>query len=126
MTVTAWLHYNRNSMVTKIKLREDDDAVFAALGDANRRNILTLLVRRPAAVHDLSDMFRISRPAISKHLKVLREAGLVSLQKQGTENIYVLETERLRLVEAWLRQFWQTRLLDLKTLAEGSWHDREA
>jgi len=111
-------------MVTNAAHR--DDAVFAALADGSRRRILTLLARRPAPVHELTAAFRVSRPAISKHLRVLREAGLVRAERQGAENIYVLETERLRLVENWLGQFWTVRLSDLKTLAEGSWRGRKA
>jgi DNA-binding transcriptional ArsR family regulator len=115
-------------MVTKapVSPRETGDAVFAALADPSRRRILSLLARHPAAVHELSRQFRVSRPAISKHLRVLKNADLVRVQKRATENIYVLKTERLRLVESWLRQFWATRLLDLKTLAEGSWRERES
>lgn len=100
--------------------------MFAALADSSRRRILTMLARRPAAVHELAGQFRVSRPAISRHLRVLRDAGLVSVSKQGTENVYGLETERLRLVEAWLGQFWSGRLTDLKSLAEGSWRDGKA
>jgi DNA-binding transcriptional ArsR family regulator len=103
-----------------------DDAVFAALADGNRRRLLVLLRRGPAPVHILAQQFRVSRPAISRHLRVLHEAGLVRAQKQGPENIYVLEAERLRLAEAWLKQFWSGKLGDLKTLAEGSWRERKA
>jgi DNA-binding transcriptional ArsR family regulator len=102
-----------------------DDAVFAALADGSRRRILALLRRGPAPVHALSQQFRVSRPAISRHLRVLREAGLVRAQRQGTENVYVLEAERLRLVEGWLKQFWSGKLGDLKALAEGSWRERK-
>jgi len=112
-------------MVTNARSRKSGDAVFAALADPRRRRILSLLARRPAAVHELSRQFRVSRPAISRHLRVLKNAGLVGVRKRATENIYVLKTERLRLVESWLRPFWATRLFDLKTLAEGSWHGRE-
>lgn len=116
------LRYIRNIMVTNLALSvESDDLVFAALADATRRRVLTLLRQQPRAVHHMSEMFSISRPAVSRHLRVLRDAGLVRIDKQGTENIYVLETERLRVAEGWLQQFWGGRLNSLKTLAEGSW-----
>lgn len=97
----------------------DPDIVFKALADRSRRGIVEVLSSGPAAVHDLAARFDISRPAISKHLKLLREAGLVSVAPVGKENHYRIEPAVLAPVIDWLNLYWGGRLLTLKALAEA-------
>lgn len=96
------------------------EPVFRALADPVRREILTTLADGPRAVGPLARRFPISRPAVSRHLRVLLEAGLVRRTPEGRENVYHLETEPLREAEAWLRSLWQERLQGLKNLVEES------
>ena len=96
-----------------------DFDVFRAIADPSRRRIIAALADGPLAVHEISSLFPISRPAISKHLRVLSEAGLVSSSRRGRRNIYRLEPEPLEAVRRWLEGFWRDRLVILKRLAEG-------
>lgn len=94
------------------------DRVFTALGDPTRRAILAALYEEEQPVHALAENFAISRPAVSKHLAVLRAAGLVSEERKGRENIYALQRAALAEARAWLAAFWKSRLEALKVLAE--------
>jgi len=96
----------------------DVDSVFKAVADGTRRDILGALAERPLPVHALAARFAVTRPAISKHLRILGEAGLVRASRSGKENIYRLEEEPLREVIDWLSRFWSGRLSTLKQLAE--------
>jgi len=78
--------------------------LFSALADETRCTIIEMLRVEPLPVHRLAEAFAISRPAISRHLRVLSEAGLVSERKQGRENIYGLRTDALEPGAAWLAQ----------------------
>ncbi|HEY4241079.1 MAG TPA: metalloregulator ArsR/SmtB family transcription factor [Kofleriaceae bacterium] len=89
------------------------DAVFRALGDPTRRAILDRLRQRERGVAELCTPFRMSQPAISQHLKVLADAGLVAARKQGRERRYRLRPAPLREAFDWLghfEQFWTERL----------------
>ena len=77
-------------------------ALFAALADPTRCRVLEMLHERPMPVHELAAAFSISRPAISRHLRVLREASLVREEKQGRENLYSLQRQQLRPMSEWL------------------------
>ena len=86
---------------------------FVALADPTRRHIIETLAGGEHAFGDLADRFEISRPAVSQHLKVLRDAGLVSVRKDAQRRIYRLNSEGLGEVESWLekvRTFWNDRL----------------
>ena len=92
------------------------DRVFKALADPTRRSILALLGEERRSVSDLTERFDMSQPAVSQHLKVLREAGLVTEHKAGRNRIYAFNAEPLRLAAAWLERhtdFWATRLDNL-------------
>ena len=95
------------------------DDLFGALADPTRREILTTLQAGEAAVHTLAAQFDMSRPAVSKHLAVLRGAGLVREHKRGRENLYGLQRDALEAARAWLALFWRGRLGSLKALAEA-------
>lgn len=95
-----------------------DQAAFHAIADPNRRAILASLAQGPTAVEALAARFPISRPAISKHLKVLRQAGLVRSDAAGRANIYRIVPEPLGQVREWIEGLWQDRLGLLKQIAE--------
>ena len=89
------------------------DATFRAVSDPSRRAILDLLAESERAVKDLLEHFSFSQPALSKHLKVLREAGLVAVRAVGRERRYELRAEGLRSVAEWVshyERFWTDRL----------------
>jgi DNA-binding transcriptional ArsR family regulator len=79
---------------------------FGALGDANRRAIVAILARGPHSVQAIADLMPISRPAVSRHLRLLHEAGLVSVESQGTRNVYQLDDLGAESVRAFLEQVW--------------------
>jgi DNA-binding transcriptional ArsR family regulator len=84
--------------------------VFGALADPTRRGILTRLTAGDATVAELSAPFRVSQPAISRHLKVLEQAGLISRSRRATARLSHLEAEPLREATVWLaryREFWE-------------------
>lgn len=79
---------------------------FEALSDPNRRSILELLRDGPRSVGELAEDMPISRPAVSRHLRLLREAGLVTEEQSGTRNIYRLHDEGLDALQAYLLDVW--------------------
>ena len=86
---------------------------FAALAEPHRRKMLELLAPGPLAAGALASAFALSAPAVSQHLRALREAGLVKVETQGTRRIYSLDPEGLAEVESWVhsvRGFWSNRL----------------
>ncbi len=95
------------------------DATFAALADPTRRAILARLAKGEAAVTDLAEPFAISQPAISKHLKVLERAGLISRGRDAQRRPRRLEVRPLREATRWLenyRQFWEEQFERLDSL----------
>ena len=94
---------------------------FLALADPTRRRIIESLADGESAFGDLADQFDMSRPAVSQHLKVLREAGLVRVRKDAQRRIYRLNAEGLDELGEWLesvRRFWGARLDDLDRALE--------
>ena len=88
------------------------DAVLQALGDSSRRTMLEVLRDHPATVGELADALPIARPGVSRHLRVLREAGLVTVEQDAQRRIYSLRPEALVEVDEWLasyRGLWQAR-----------------
>lgn len=77
-------------------------AIYSALADATRCRIVEILLSGPIPVHTLADAFSISRPAISRHLRVLKTAGLVAEVKKGRENLYALRPAKLNAATAWI------------------------
>ncbi len=91
----------------------NEDQVFRALGDPTRRHILELLSDDERSVKQLTSAFGISQPAISQHLRVLREAGLAQERKVGRNRLYRMDSAPLRQVETWLQEhtdFWASRM----------------
>jgi len=94
------------------------DAVLHALADEGRRTVLERLRRRPATAGELADLLPIARPGVSRHLRVLREAGLVEVRPEAQRRVYSLRPEALVEVDEWLddyRVLWQQRLDALHT-----------
>ncbi len=98
------------------------DAVFFALSDATRRGLLDRLRGVEETAGALAADFEVTRPAVSRHLRVLREANLVEERRRGRERVYTLTPAKLAIATQWLeeyRVFWSARLRDLKDLVES-------
>ena len=98
--------------VAEVRARTDEhlDAVFGALADPTRRAILTRLTQGEASVAELAKPFTVSQPAISRHLRVLERAGLISRSRRATARLSHLEAEPLKEATVWLagyREFWE-------------------
>jgi DNA-binding transcriptional ArsR family regulator len=88
----------------------NQNQLFAALADPTRRQVFERLIAGPAAVGELARGLPVSRPAVSQHLKVLKEAGLVADQAHGTRRIYHIDPHGLGALRAWFDQFWGNAL----------------
>ena len=97
---------------------------WAALADPTRRDILERLLVRPRPVGELAEDLPISRPAVSQHLKVLKDAGLVADTQAGTRRIYHVQPDGLSALRAELDRFWSQALTAFKTVVEESPEDR--
>jgi DNA-binding transcriptional ArsR family regulator len=92
---------------------------FDALGDPNRRAIVELLGRGGRSVREIADELPISRPAVSRHLRLLKAAGLVIEEPQGTRRIYHLHNAGIEAVEAYLRRVWGGAASRCRLVAEN-------
>lgn len=92
----------------------------AALADGTRQRIVEVLSVGPSSVADIARHVPVSRPAVSQHLRVLKDAGLVTLRNEGTRNIYRLDPEGVAALRDHLDSLWQTALAQFKTMAERS------
>ena len=88
-----------------------------ALGNRVRRDILIELRRAPMPVGALAQRFAISRPAVSRHLRVLQVAGLVVPSERGTQNVYAIRVQGFRAVQEFIDSFWDVALTQLEELA---------
>jgi len=93
------------------------DAI-GALGDPTRRAIFECLARQPMAVGQLSAELPVTRPAVSQHLKVMKQAGLVTDQAAGTRRIYQINSEGVRAIHAYLDQMWSQALAGFQLAAQ--------
>jgi DNA-binding transcriptional ArsR family regulator len=111
----------RNRSVTHSASAE---ATFSALADPTRRAVLDLLRKGIQPAGRIAEAFPVSRPAISKHLRLLRKAHLVEERREGRHRLYQLNPGPLKAVDSWLeqyRQFWQSSLVNLKTFVEAEY-----
>ena len=92
---------------------------FAALADPTRQLLLERLAKRPQPVGKLAAGLSVTRPAVSQHLKVLREAGLVTVRQQGTRNVYQIDPRGVDAMRTYLDRFWDRALAALKLAAES-------
>lgn len=101
-----------------INMRRDS---FQGIADPTRREIILLLQNSDLTINKVAENFNISRPAISKHLKILKECGLVEIRQQGRERYCSVNPEPLNEVHRWLEDFetyWTSKLKSLKTFVE--------
>ena len=117
--VTVQLRIMRNQPVTY-----SPEATFSALADPTRRAVLDLLRKGRQPAGQIAQAFPVSRPAISKHLRLLRRAHLVGEHREGRHRFYHLNPEPLKAVDSWLEQyraFWATSLTSLKAFVEAEY-----
>lgn len=98
------------------------EASYRAIADPHRRRILDLLAEGERAVSELGEHFDFSQPALSKHLRVLREAGLVRIRAVGRKRLYSLDAARLKPVAEWVahyERFWNDKLDGLGELLDA-------
>jgi DNA-binding transcriptional ArsR family regulator len=93
---------------------------FEALGDPNRREILRLLSEGDKPVQEIAAALPISRPAVSRHLRLLKDAGMVAEQARGTRRIYHLQDQGLHAVQAYLEGIWGEAAARFRLLAENT------
>lgn len=87
--------------------------VFQAIADSTRREIIDMLAEKSRPVNEIADRFEISRPAVSKHIKILNECGLVVIRRKGRQRYCRADTRKLKEVMEWAqryRKFWNERL----------------
>jgi DNA-binding transcriptional ArsR family regulator len=108
----------------KVTYSSSSEATFQALADPTRRAVLDLLRRGRQPAGQIAEAFPVSRPAISKHLRLLRRAHLVQEHREGRHRVYQLNPEPLRAVDSWLeqyRRFWSANLASLKAFVEAEY-----
>jgi DNA-binding transcriptional ArsR family regulator len=97
--------------------------VLDALGDPTRRAVLAVLEGGARPVGEIARRLPVSRPAVSQHLRVLKEAGLVRERRQGTRHLYSVDAEGLRALRAYLGRYWEVALASFKEHVEGEDQD---
>lgn len=93
---------------------------FDALGNPHRRTIVELLARGPRSVQELADALPISRPAVSRHLRVLNQAGLVADDQDGTRHLYHLENPGVEAARVYLEKVWGQAAVRFRLFAENT------
>lgn len=99
-----------------------EQLIFRAISDPTRRSIMALLAGKEQSLNEIAANYQMTRPAVTKHLKILQEGGLVSVRSKGRERIHRLQPEALKTVSEWLSffsQFWDEKLADLKQAVEA-------
>ncbi|GJL93047.1 ArsR/SmtB family transcription factor [Hyphococcus sp.] len=101
--------------------RDHSQPVFRALADPTRRAIISMLSAGPRPIAEIADEFEMTRPAVAKHLAILREGGLIAVEPKGRERINRLNPAALKTAADWINhfdQFWDDRLAKLKQVVE--------
>ena len=101
------------------------DRALTALADPTRRRVFERLKAGPKAVGAIARGMPVSRPAVSQHLKVLKEAGLVTDRPEGTRRVYYVDPDGLGALRAWLDQFWDQALAKFQAVAEAEAESRK-
>ena len=96
----------------------DSQAALRALGEPRRQEMLRLVSKEPRSVGEIAAHFDITQQAVSQHLQVLRQAGLVDMRKQGQRRLYVVRPDGLEMLEKFLAELWPLGLQRLKKVAE--------
>jgi len=108
----------RTSVTGNLRLVQTNGQLIGALGDPTRREIFELLSERPASVGDLAALVPVSRPAVSQHLRVLKDVGLVMDERDGTRRIYRLDPDGVAEMRAYLDRFWNLAMASFKQRVE--------
>src|SRR5215469_4410338 len=103
----------------------ESNVAFSALADETRRDVFERLRSGPKSVAEIARGLPVSRPAVSQHLKVLKEAGLVTDEAEGTRRVYHIDPDGLGALRAWLDQFWALALEAFKAEAERQGEEGE-
>jgi DNA-binding transcriptional ArsR family regulator len=98
--------------------KQNPEKAFNALGDPMRRTIFEKLRAMPLAVVDIAEGLPVSRPAVSQHLKVMKDAGLIRIQRKGTRNFCEIDPDGVIAMRFYLDQFWNDALTAFKKAAE--------
>jgi DNA-binding transcriptional ArsR family regulator len=101
------------------------ESALQALGDPTRRTVLEQLRGGPLAVGEIASRLPVSRPAVSQHLRVLKEAGLVTERQNGTRRLYRVDPDGLAGLRAYLEGFWEEALAAFKAAAEDEEGDKQ-
>jgi DNA-binding transcriptional ArsR family regulator len=91
---------------------------FAALADPTRRTVFERIARRPQSVGKLAAGLSVTRPAVSQHLRVLKDAGLVTVESEGTRRVYRIDPKGMDAMRSYLDRFWDRALAQFKAAAE--------
>jgi DNA-binding transcriptional ArsR family regulator len=97
----------------------NSEAAFAALAEPRRRAMLLLVREQPRSVNEIAAHFDVSQQAVSQHLQVLKDAGLVAVRPEGQRRLYVVRPEGLEAVSEYLAQFWPESLQRLKRAVDS-------
>ena len=100
--------------------RQSADAVLRAIAEPRRREMLRLVRDEPRSVNEIAAHFDITQQAVSQHLQVLKQAGLVEVRKDGQRRLYIVRPEGLTTLEAFLSELWPTGLARLKQAVEDT------
>lgn len=94
------------------------ERAFDALGDATRRRVFERVRRGTRSVGDIADGMKVSRPAVSQHLQVLKDAGLVVVRAEGTRRFYAVDARGVESMRTWLDELWDDALASFRRMAE--------
>ncbi|OBK78653.1 hypothetical protein A5651_01610 [Mycobacterium sp. 1274761.0] len=92
--------------------------VLDSLADSTRRDVLDLVRRKPSSVQEIADRLPISRPAVSQHLKILKDAGVVTCHAEGTRRVYTVSTDGFEVLRQWLDVMWRDALSSFASFVE--------
>jgi DNA-binding transcriptional ArsR family regulator len=92
--------------------------LLGALADPTRRRVFERLLPGPLAVHEIADGMPVTRPAVSQHLRVLADVGLVTVRSQGTRRVYAVSPQGMGALRSWMDAFWSQALEGFRTAAE--------
>jgi DNA-binding transcriptional ArsR family regulator len=99
--------------------------VLNSLADPTRRDILDLVARKPSSVQEIADQLPISRPAVSQHLKILKDAGIVASHPVGTRRVYTVTTDGFEVLRQWLDVMWRDALTAFASFVDGEVADNQ-
>jgi DNA-binding transcriptional ArsR family regulator len=100
--------------------------VLDSLADSTRRELLDLVRRKPSSVQELADQLPISRPAVSQHLKILKDAGVVTSRPVGTRRVYTVTTDGFEVLRQWLDVMWGDALSSFASFVESEVADNQS